>query len=634
VPKRRLSSVFLSPLHVRRRAHRSPFRGPSVVCASVFALAVLACFRPAAALDASELALIVNRNMPEGERLAQQYAAGRGVPANHIIELDLSNGEQMSFEEYERQVVPRVREFLRLNDPQRHIRCLVTFYGVPFRIAPHVPDLEEARELEQLRQQLGEAARQLSAATNDAEAMAVTLDSSFKPAQPKSLISARIGDESNGIWLDQLRQRLNTAGKSAIQSIARMTDSQQQQVAAEQFQGLVKRCRGPVDVTGLVGTEAGQPGAGATTAAAAASAPSGGPDRGKDAELARAGAGSNDSGLGISPAVLAAMPQEDRRFDPATRLAVRQRAAASAGLDGYCQLLLAQIGYLSGQDSEAATDSELALLWWTYYPRPRWQLNPLNYRLRMPGESRVLMVCRLDGPTPQVVKEIIVDSLVAEQRGLSGKIVVDARGLKPASADGHPDPYGVYDEELRTFASMAQQHASLPVVLDDKPAVLPAHSVQDVALYCGWYSLANYVPACSFVTGAVGMHIASFEMVSLRDPNNNGWVKGLLNDGVCATLGPVSEPYLQSFPRPEEFFPLLLTGKLTLAEVYWKTTPMASWRQCLVGDPLYTPFKMNPQFRVTDLPPALQTVFAGPSSASIPPAPLPPTAVAPATRPQ
>jgi hypothetical protein len=111
------------------------------------------------------------------------------------------------------------------------------------------------------------------------------------------------------------------------------------------------------------------------------------------------------------------------------------------------------------------------------------------------------------------------------------------------------------------------------------------------------------------VPGAVGFHVASFEMVSLRDPGNNGWVRGLLNDGIAATLGPVSEPYLQAFPSPDEFFPLLLTGKLTLAEVYWKTEPMSSWRMCLVGDPLYTPFKVHPAMKVQDLPERLQPIF-------------------------
>src|SRR5262249_57076202 len=108
---------------------------------------------------------------------------------------------------------------------------------------------------------------------------------------------------------------------------------------------------------------------------------------------------------------------------------------------------------------------------------------------------------------------------------------------------------------------------------------------------------------------AVGFHVASFELISLHDRNEKGWVRGLLNDGVAATLGPVAEPYLQSFPPADEFFPLLLTGKLTLSEVYWRTTPMVSWMQTCIGDPLYTPFKNNPALKPHDLPKPLRVVF-------------------------
>jgi hypothetical protein len=77
-----------------------------------------------------------------------------------------------------------------------------------------------------------------------------------------------------------------------------------------------------------------------------------------------------------------------------------------------------------------------------------------------------------------------------------------------------------------------------------------------------------------------------------------------------ATLGPVAEPYLASFPRPDEFFPLLLTGKLSLAEVYWKTTPMASWMISFIGDPLYRPYQAHPAMRVEDLPGPMRSIFA------------------------
>ena len=65
----------------------------------------------------------------------------------------------------------------------------------------------------------------------------------------------------------------------------------------------------------------------------------------------------------------------------------------------------------------------------------------------------------------------------------------------------------------------------------------------------------------------------------------------MLEDGAAATVGPVSEPYLQAFPVPEVFFGTLLDGYYTLAETYFLSLPYISWQMVLVGDPLYRPFK-------------------------------------------
>jgi hypothetical protein len=62
----------------------------------------------------------------------------------------------------------------------------------------------------------------------------------------------------------------------------------------------------------------------------------------------------------------------------------------------------------------------------------------------------------------------------------------------------------------------------------------------------------------------------------------------------------VEEPYLTSFPLPDHFFPLLMSGKLPLLEVYFHSIPHVSWRQILIGDPLYTPFKGKPAIRLPE----------------------------------
>jgi uncharacterized protein (TIGR03790 family) len=524
-------------------------------------------------LDASELALVVNRNMPDGMKLAQLYAKVRNVPDNRIIELDLPNTEQMTFEAYERDVVPPIREFLRLNDPQKQVKCLVTFYGVPFRVGSHVNTPEETHEIQNLRGQLKAVGDHISALVDLSEKMASSVDGSFKPAsQPAALVPEPPSALLTGQGLEALARRLDHAGKSIMVAIGAMKDPDQHRQSEDSIVNLVQQFDAPV-------------------------------------QFHISGSASSTATTVPSDPLVAAMPLDDRRFDPAAREEIRQETAKTAGLLGYARVLLGQLAYLAPEDTEAATDNELSLLWRTFYPRPKWQFNALCYRFSQSGSSPTLMVARLDGPTPDIVRQMILDSVHAETQGLQGRVVIDARGLSLDGPGGKPDPYAIYDDSLRQLAALIHLRTKMQVTFDDKPDVLPAHSVQDVALYCGWYSVGKYVPACSFVPGAVGYHMASFEMVSLRDPANTGWVRGLLSDGVAATVGPVSEPYLQAFPLPSEFFPLLLTGRLTLAEVYWKTELMASWRMCLVGDPLYTPFKQDPQLKIDDLSPRLQTIF-------------------------
>jgi uncharacterized protein (TIGR03790 family) len=278
------------------------------------------------------------------------------------------------------------------------------------------------------------------------------------------------------------------------------------------------------------------------------------------------------------------------------------------GLFRYIELLTSQYALVESKETEAAFDSELAMLWWDHYPRHRWQTNMLHHRVRAvpPGTPQTLMVTRLDGPTEQSVDRMILSSLKAEKDGLAGQAVIDARGLKG------DDGYGRYDATLRRLAGLLKTRSTVRVTFDDTEALFqPApNSPKGVAVYCGWYSLRNYVPAFAFSEGAVGFHVASSELVSLRAPNERGWGAGLINDGVVATVGPVAEPYLHSFPPADEFFGLLMTGELTLAEAYWKTNPLTSWMVTCIGDPLYRPYRANPALKVHDLPEELRAAVA------------------------
>jgi hypothetical protein len=50
---------------------------------------------------------------------------------------------------------------------------------------------------------------------------------------------------------------------------------------------------------------------------------------------------------------------------------------------------------------------------------------------------------------------------------------------------------------------------------------------------------------------------------------------------------------------------------------------MTSWMISFIGDPLYTPFKVNPQLQPEELSPLLQRAFTSERQASPAPAPAP-----------
>jgi uncharacterized protein (TIGR03790 family) len=240
------------------------------------------------------------------------------------------------------------------------------------------------------------------------------------------------------------------------------------------------------------------------------------------------------------------------------------------------------IDRINGRETSASVDSELSMVLFEAYDLYRWQPNVLAKNA--PGLSlRALMVSRLDGPSPEIAKGLVDKSMAAEKTGLRGTAYIDSRGLKGK------DLYSHFDRSLRNLAAFTRSKTQMRAIEEATGKLFAPGSCPETAIYCGWYSLRRYIDAFDFVDGAIGYHIASFEAVSLRDPNSGQWCPSLLKDGIAATLGPVAEPYLHSFPEPRAFFAELYEGKC-LVEAYYRTKPFNSWQLLLVGDPLYIPF--------------------------------------------
>jgi len=258
--------------------------------------------------------------------------------------------------------------------------------------------------------------------------------------------------------------------------------------------------------------------------------------------------------------------------------------------------LKSEINTIQSQTDRASLDSEVALVLAKDYPLAGWLANPyyLGFRnqKQVIEQKEVLMVSRLDGPSPAIVKRIILDSLFVEKTGLKGKAYFDARW--PRAKQNNLSGYALYDNALHLAAENLRDKQLFPVILDDREQLFQTKECPQTALYCGWYSLANYVDAFAWQKGAVGYHIASAECVSLKEKNSRVWCKMMLDKGVAATIGPTSEPYVQAFPRPDIFFKFLADGYLSLAECYLISLPYLSWQMVLIGDPLYQPFKAHP----------------------------------------
>lgn len=245
------------------------------------------------------------------------------------------------------------------------------------------------------------------------------------------------------------------------------------------------------------------------------------------------------------------------------------------------------------KDRGSSLDSEIALVLEENYSLDGWIPNPYylgfqNKELSI-TKDKVLMVSRLDGLSDTMVKRIIDDSLYAEENGLKGKAYFDARWPDPG--DKNVTGYGFYDKSIHRAADIVKESEFMPVVVNDTQELFKPGECSDAALYCGWYRLSRYVDAFNWQIGSVGYHIASGECTTLKNKNSQIWCKMMLEKGIAATIGPVSEPYVQAFPVPEIFFKFLTEGYLSIAECYLISTPYLSWKMVLVGDPLYRPFK-------------------------------------------
>lgn len=519
----------------------------------------------ALALSAQDLVVVYNRRMPESQAVAIYYAEKRGVPPANLVGVEISVSETMSRKEFDERLAPPVRDLVEKLKTRGRTPAILLIYGIPLRLEGTPATTEDSAFLKLANDKVEEYQKLVLHQVTRLDRLIPAL-----PDQPTPNDSSQKSTYTS-------QQVLVMAQQSFLRGMTYLQKKPgpNQETRTEIMSLLIK----------LGGTS---PEAHALMKKMAQS-------QGQELQALQ-----QQELLGWN-AVMSRDVQEEmfRGILPKTALDVAAAIRFTNGLIGELKFWNeAQLLYKKRQ-TVAAVDSEMTLIVAGAYQTAGWLPNPFNLAYsRWPVikqvKDKTLMVGRLDGPTPAIARRLVDDALEVEKTGLTGTFYIDARGLGGQAKLGN---YAWFDQHLLRLYDFLKQYSDMKMVLDKKPQVFPPGSCPDAALYCGWYSLGKYVPAFKWNQGAVGYHVASNEASTLKQPGSNVWCKRLLEEGVAATMGPVTEPFLFSFPLPDHFFPLLMTGKLTLLEVYFHSVPQVSWMQILIGDPLYCPFKKNPAIR-------------------------------------
>lgn len=506
-----------------------------------------------------QVAVVANIQQPNSLRLARHYLATRRIPPNHLIRVSTADTETVTRELYEKELVLPIREQLTRQGLAQTIRVLVTTHGIPLRVSPpKVGDVDKQVILDARAKQ--GFARQALLQTVEFSAKVAPIEEG--PAGPTLENLPENRQEADKVLILRAREALSAAAKR----IKKLDSQEQKREEIKKLSSIVLRYGGLTALARNV-------------------------DPNKDDASQQVDAAHTRivKEIAASQQLLRVINQTPSEENRKRAYAVIQRIYGAVGV---LSQATKEIQTRQHQATDASVDSELSLLWWdrNMYSLPGRLPNPLFHafssRLKeAPNLLPVVMVSRIDAPTAEQAISMINRAVRTEKTGLKGKVYIDARGLDAQQGT----LFSQWDQNLRDLAWLLRRTTSYQVYLDDYKTLLD--KAPETALYVGWYQLRNYQDVFDFSEGAIGYHIASEEAVSIRNPEEKGWCKNMLERGITVTLGAVAEPYVDAFPLPQQFFGMLLSGSYSLVEVYYLTIPYISWRMVLFGDPLYNPWR-------------------------------------------
>jgi uncharacterized protein (TIGR03790 family) len=108
------------------------------------------------ALEPSEILVLADPDNAASTRLARYYCEKRGIPSNHVFKMALGTPlrDTIGRADYDRWLAGPLRHALQSRPDLADIQCIVTTYGIPFRVGPRPPLTGYDAQLKQLRQLL------------------------------------------------------------------------------------------------------------------------------------------------------------------------------------------------------------------------------------------------------------------------------------------------------------------------------------------------------------------------------------------------------------------------------------------------------------------------------------------------
>jgi uncharacterized protein (TIGR03790 family) len=558
-------------------------------CTLVFAAAAF----PQSVPLQDRVLILVNDRVPESVSVGQYYAAKRNIPIANILHLKTLASEQISQEEFKEQIETPVRKFLDANGGamRRKILYIVPTYGVPVKIAQQFavdsvlvmmyaghdsdkPPLRNpyAAPTGSRPPHFAEWSDTVAAANNFKMFVVTRLDGPSaeiakglvdKAIQAETSLTMKSGTayfDSQGTrhpeeWQYAIDEEIKAASEASRKAgFHTVLNVQANALCGSVFppppQHLYDAAKQRIAVTAL-----------GATAAAAFSFP---PIPEGDFTFLAAEGGVQNTGNSITLTLGSASDKSRVRlfypFVPYKQWNTSDEIVLEKTVDG---VVAARIAVPVKNDEKAMN-----------------QFGALRISVRY-----ARLAAYRDGVEIAAVSDKSGKPLTLEKASWSANCWgFSIKGLTVTDAAGTP----AWDDKFSTDSTAGYQWQTSP-----RPGI-------DALWVWGWYNMA--FDAYRFVPGGVGAQLTSFTALTIRTPVNadpkmysagaarwgGNWVPRMLEQGVTATWGAVTEPYAVFYAPGGNVFDHLWAG-YNFGDSFYIAQNAVRWVMVAIGDPLYSP---------------------------------------------